>query len=200
MKPIGWKKCKNQKPKRVFGFSFLSDQLDRPNARFWLSKISFQKRVFVDDIFHPVWWEKIKSKTKTRFCFSFLLDRLDRPYSGVGLSLIFPHKFGNNYHDFVLKEYSWAKSRIIENNVQFKIFGIMAGLPFPGIPLRSHMGTLDQIMHISWIMVCSNAHHNLDTYEKHDLWKKCDHHNLQYPNLNKKWVTCIKLCVLKSIS
>ena len=104
-----------QKRKRFFGFSFLSDQLDRPNARFWLSKISFQKRVFVDDIFHPVWWEKIKSKTKTRFCFTFLLDRLDRPYSGVGLSLIFPHKFGNDYHDFVLKEYSWAKSRIIEN-------------------------------------------------------------------------------------
>ena len=37
-----------------------------------------QKRVFVfDDIFHPVWWEKVKSKTKTRFCFSFLSNRLD---------------------------------------------------------------------------------------------------------------------------
>ena len=49
----------------------------------FLTKITFQKRVFVfDDIFHPVWWEKVKSKTKTRFCFSFLSDRLylDRPY------------------------------------------------------------------------------------------------------------------------
>ena len=38
-----------------------------------MTKITFQKRVFVfDGILHPVWWEKIKSKTKTRFCFSFL--------------------------------------------------------------------------------------------------------------------------------
>ena len=32
MKPIGRKKCKNQKQKRVFGFSFLSDQLNRPKG------------------------------------------------------------------------------------------------------------------------------------------------------------------------
>ena len=71
---------------RKLSSSFSPNQLS--NARFWflkvkneasfLKKITFQKRVFVfDDIFHPVWWEKVKSKTKTRFCFSFLSDRLD---------------------------------------------------------------------------------------------------------------------------
>ena len=54
--------------------------LNLKNEVSFLTKITFQKRVFVfDDIFLPVWWEKVKSKTKTRFCFSFLSDRLDRP-------------------------------------------------------------------------------------------------------------------------
>ena len=44
------------------------------------SKAKNQKRVFVfDNIFHPVWWEKVKSKTKTRFCFWFSKSRLDGP-------------------------------------------------------------------------------------------------------------------------
>ena len=39
------------------------------SSHLFLTKITFQKRFFVlDDIFHPVCREKVKSKTKTHFC------------------------------------------------------------------------------------------------------------------------------------
>ena len=41
---------------------------------------STEEKSSSDDIFHPVWWEKLKSKTKTRFSFWFLSDRLNRPW------------------------------------------------------------------------------------------------------------------------
>ena len=72
--PIGWRRSKNEKRKRVFVFRFRrTDWTDL--------KIAFQKRVFVFvDSFLPIWWEKAKGETKTRFYFSFSSeDRLDRP-------------------------------------------------------------------------------------------------------------------------